>query len=133
MRFAKSVIGLRQSAFTLLEVLVALVVSTLFLTMLLPVSHFSLRRIEHAADKSRALWLAKSRLEEISLQMKDADGPRKGQEGGLKWEIDVRDLPPETANDPPEILLREWRIRVIDDRSAGPLVELAMQRIYVKH
>lgn len=132
MRAVKSDFGSRQAAFTLLEVLVALMVTTLFLVTLSPVSYFALGRVSHATDKTRALFLARSKLEEASLQLKDSVGSRKGLEGGLTWELDVHDLHSSENDDASAgVLLREWRIRVIHERSAGPLADLAMQRIYI--
>lgn len=126
----KTPVGLR--GYTLLEVLVALIVASLFLTIMSPAGLAAFRRIDFDAKKDRALFLAKSRLEWLSSHPSVSAGTTSGKDGNLIWEITVSDI----HNSAPAsgrigMVLRRFSVRVRDSQSADPLVVASTQRMYM--
>jgi general secretion pathway protein I len=72
-----------QRGFTLLEVLVALAVMAIALTVLLRLVSGTLRLERAAHDYSRALAVAQARISELSLE--EAPTSRVGEAEGLRW------------------------------------------------
>lgn len=121
-----------EPGFTLLEVLVALVVTSIFLTLLLPISVSSVRRAEFSAIKNRAWFLAKSQLEDSSACKNTAIGLTKGREASLSWEraVDngggIRDTSVASG-----ISLRTVRVRVSEGDDPSPLADISIQRLCI--
>ena len=122
-----------RRGYTLLEVLVALITVSLFLTIMLPATLASLKRIELSSKKDRALFLAKSKIEWLSTLPGVDVGTAKGETDGLLWEVTVTDL----SNISPAIganigvSLRGLNVRVMEGKSASPLAVVSAQRLYV--
>jgi len=78
MQFNKNII--KQKAFTLLEVLVALAVLTMGLGTVIKVAGGQASQLAYLKDKSIALWVANNKANEIQLQQWPSTGTSTGQE-----------------------------------------------------
>lgn len=122
-----------QRGFTLLEVIVALVVTSLFLVMLMPAMLGGLNRVELDARKTRALHLARSKMEWVSSYPGIDPGATQGIEGEFAWEIMVDDIKvnKHEVSNGPGFTLRELTVRVMESRGRSALAEISAQRVYV--
>lgn len=117
----------RRRGYTLVEVLVALIATSLFLTTVLPATLASLRRLEFSSKKDRALWLAIARIEALSARPDVPIGTTGGKTGDLSWEVIVTDAAKVTGA-PAGVSLRELKVRVTEDQDT--LAVVTAQRIY---
>lgn len=91
---APSVSG-RTTGFTLVEVLVALVVTSLLLAIIFDAAVTARERGRSASDKNEAVMLARQLLAEASVTP-FAEGVRDGEAAMLRWRISERTV----ATDP---------------------------------
>jgi len=117
----------RRRGYTLLEVLVALIATSLFLTTMLPATLASLKRLEFSSKKDRALWLAIARIEALSARPDVPIGTTSGKTGDLSWEVIVADVAKVTGA-PVGVSLRELKVSVTADQDT--LAVVTAQRIY---
>lgn len=118
----------RRRGYTLLEVLVALIATSLFLTTMLPATLASLKRIEVSSKKDRALWLAIAKIEALSARPDVPVGTMSGKTGDLSWEVIVTDAGKATGA-PAGVSLRKLNVRVTTDQNT--LAAVSAQRIYL--
>jgi general secretion pathway protein I len=80
----------RESGFTLLEVIVALAILTLALSVLLGVISDGLRRTSRAADDAEAVLLARSLLASVGAEIPLREGQVTGRfANGPQWRLQV--------------------------------------------
>ncbi|MBP6456997.1 MAG: type II secretion system protein [Pseudoxanthomonas sp.] len=118
----------RQSGFSLLETLIALVVMTLCFGALLPLIVTNLERVEADALLAEALLLAANQLETHAVIAEDTQGQYEGQEGSLSWKATVEPAGPaagEAGAKP--YALRRVHVDVFS-RERKPLVSLETYR-----
>lgn len=124
--------GASAHGFTLIEVLVALALTSLFLVLLLPISVSTLRRAEFSASKNRAWLLAKSQLANNAVCARPATGLIKGREAALAWQLAISDGGSQTGNvgNPGSaVSLRTVRMTVTEGGAGAPLVDVSVQRL----
>jgi len=76
----KQQVTIKQKAFTLLEVLVALAVLTMGLGTVIKVAGSQASQLAYLKDKSIALWVANNKANEIQLQSWPGTGTSSGHE-----------------------------------------------------
>ncbi len=121
-----------EHGFTLVEVLIAMAVTSMFLVLLLPVSVSSLRRAEFSAHKNRAWLLVQSQLAGVAVCRGPASGLITGAEAPLSWELRVGDGDKQArnpANSGSAVSLRTARVTVRDIGAGPPLVDMSVQRV----
>lgn len=82
-----------QQGFSLLEVLVAFALSSLFFSVMLPVAVTSLDRLLDTQQRSSALAIARSTLEKHSVIARFEEGVFEGRESGFSWKASISRLP----------------------------------------
>jgi general secretion pathway protein I len=114
-----------QKGFTLLEVLVALAVMAIALTVLLRLVSGTLRLERAAHDYSRALAVAQARIAEVSLE--EAPTSRVGQDQEFRWWVMAGPVWQGT----PKVEL--YHVSVIVERSAASALRFETLRVGIKH
>lgn len=122
-----------KEGYTLLEVLVALIVTSLFLTMMMPATLGALKRTELDAKKDKALVLARSRMEWLAALPAVVTGVTQGNEGDLQWEITVTDMHVNRMadSDTSGLALKALKVRVMEPGNGPVLAAISAQRLYV--
>lgn len=115
--------------FTLLEVLVALIVISMFLGLLLPGAQMSAQRMQYAMLRSRASLLAKSQLETLYASHSVSPGVTTGNDEDLVWEVTVSNGNETTAQGT-GFVLRDIRVKVMMLHETEPLMDVSAKRIY---
>ncbi len=120
----------RYRGFSLLEILVALVVVTLFCSAMLPAMIISLERMETNAHRATALLIARSQLEKHAVIAHDIEGHFEGREGAFTWVavIDQQKSQPEHFTWTTPFTLRRVHIEVFHE-PAPPLASLTVYRV----
>jgi prepilin-type N-terminal cleavage/methylation domain-containing protein len=121
--------------FTLIEVLVAMAVTAIFLVLLLPISISSLGRAELSAKKNRAWFLAKSQLAGVAPCRGAGNGLLTGREATLRWELRIGgadNQAPDKENAETGLSLRTIRVIVSEVGANLPLVDISVRRLCSK-
>jgi general secretion pathway protein I len=88
-----------NNGFTLIEIMVAMAIVALGITVVLEVFAGSLRLAGKSQDYSRAAFYGRQLLEEVSLQPEISEGSEQGIfEGNFTWRYDIK---------PHEVMLEE--------------------------
>ena len=103
-----------RNGFTLVEVLVALVVTALLLTIVMDGAIGARARARLSAEKREAILLASNLLTEASAAPY-AEGRRTGRENGLGWEVTER---PAQSDPRHQFVLSAIEVKVTGDRGA---------------
>lgn len=118
----------RLGGFSLLEVLVALAITALFMHAMLPAAASNLDRLDDLRRRSGALLLARATLERHLLIAEHDEGSFDGQTAAFKWSARIERLRP--APDEPNALLALRRVSVsVSDAADHPLVTLSAYRV----
>ena len=95
MRFDRRQTDVRQSGYTLIEVLVAFVILALALTVLLRIFSGGLRNVSVSSDYATATLIAESRLAATGIDVPLRPGETSGTEGErFEWTVSVQDYEP---------------------------------------
>jgi general secretion pathway protein I len=95
MRFDRRQLDVRQSGYTLIEVLVAFMILALALTVLMRIFSGGLRNVSVSSDYAVATLIAESRLAAAGIDMPLAPGEMSGTEGErFAWTVSVQDYQP---------------------------------------
>ncbi len=118
--------ALRQMVgFSLIEVLVALAISVMVVSIGLPAISDSLSRQSDARLHMSAIGLAHSKLEEFMALTGRDDLPRSGIMNGLHWRVSVSDGTPADKNGGAASLMMERiGVEVLRDPGTSPMISL---------
>ena len=95
MRFDRRQLDVRQSGYTLIEVLVAFMILVLALTVLLRIFSGGLRNVSVSSDYATATVIAESRLAAAGIDVPLRPGETSGTEGErFEWTLSVQDYQP---------------------------------------
>ena len=95
MRFERRQRAVRQTGYTLIEVLVAFMILALALTVLMRIFSGGLRNVSVSSDYAVATLIAESRLAAAGIDMPLAPGEMSGTEGErFEWTVSVQDYEP---------------------------------------
>ena len=95
MRFDRRQFDVRQSGYTLIEVLVAFMILALALTVLLRIFSGGLRNVSVSSDYATATLIAESRLASAGIDVPLRPGETSGTEGErFEWTVSVQDYQP---------------------------------------
>jgi general secretion pathway protein I len=95
MRFDRRQLAVRQSGYTLIEVLVAFMILALALTVLLRIFSGGLRNVSVSSDYAIATLIAESRLAGAGIDVPLRPGETSGTEGErFEWTVSVQDYQP---------------------------------------
>ena len=95
MRFDRRQLAVRQSGYTLIEVLVAFMILALALTVLLRIFSGGLRNVSVSSDYAIATLIAESRLAAAGIDVPLRPGETSGTEGErFEWTVSVQDYQP---------------------------------------
>jgi general secretion pathway protein I len=95
MRSDRRQLDVRQSGYTLIEVLVAFVILALALTVLLRIFSGGLRNVSVSSDYATATLIAESRLAAAGIDTPLRPGETSGTEGErFAWTVSVQDYQP---------------------------------------
>jgi len=95
MRFDRRQPAVRQSGYTLIEVLVAFMILALALTVLLRIFSGGLRNVSVSSDYATATLIAESRLAAAGIDDPLRPGETSGTEGErFTWTVSVQDYQP---------------------------------------
>ena len=95
MRFDRRQPDVRQSGYTLIEVLVAFLILALALTVLLRIFSGGLRNVSVSSDYATATLIAESRLAAAGIDLPLTPGENSGTEGErFEWKVSVQDYDP---------------------------------------
>jgi general secretion pathway protein I len=95
MRFERRQLDVRQSGYTLIEVLVAFMILALALTVLMRIFSGGLRNVSVSSDYAVATLIAESRLAAAGIDAPLTPGETSGTEGErFEWTISVQDYQP---------------------------------------
>ena len=95
MRFDRRQLAVRQSGYTLIEVLVAFMILTLALTVLLRIFSGGLRNVSVSSDYAIATLIAESQLAAAGIDLPLRPGETSGTEGErFEWTVNVQDYQP---------------------------------------
>ena len=95
MRFERRQLAVRQSGYTLIEVLVAFMILALALTVLMRIFSGGLRNVSVSSDYAVATLIAESRLAAAGIDVPLAPGEMSGTEGErFEWTVSVQDYQP---------------------------------------
>jgi general secretion pathway protein I len=89
------------AGFTLLEILIAMVIMSLALTLVIEICAGGLRTAWLSKDYTRAVYLAREKMKELILQENIPVGIESGEfEGGYTWRAEIKpySLPSEQAD-----------------------------------
>lgn len=119
----------RHRGLSLLEVLVSLAVAALFLGYLLPGATNALQRMQLADLEAEAARLAKNHIERLSAWPAKEPVPNSGTVGTLTWNVRQTAIEGARPDAPVPATLRTFRITVMAQAQAAPLVDLTVQRL----
>ena len=95
MRFDRRQLDVRQSGYTLIEVLVAFMILALALTVLMRIFSGGLRNVSVSSDYAVATLIAESRLAATGVDVPLRPGETSGTEGErFEWTVSVQDYQP---------------------------------------
>jgi general secretion pathway protein I len=95
MRFDRRQLDVRQSGYTLIEVLVAFMILALALTVLLRIFSGGLRNVSVSSDYAAATLIAESRLAAAGIDIPLRPGETSGTEGErFEWTVSVKGYQP---------------------------------------
>jgi general secretion pathway protein I len=95
MRLDRRQLDVRQSGYTLIEVLVAFMILALALTVLMRIFSGGLRNVSVSSDYATATLIAESRLAAAGIDLPLVPGETSGTEGErFEWTISVQDYEP---------------------------------------
>jgi general secretion pathway protein I len=95
MRFDRRQLDVRQTGYTLIEVLVAFMILALALTVLLRIFSGGLRNVSVSSDYATATLIAESRLAATGIDIPLTPGETAGIEGErFEWTVSVQDYQP---------------------------------------
>ena len=95
MRSNRRQFAIRQSGYTLIEVLVAFMILALALTVLLRIFSGGLRNVSVSSDYATATLIAESRLAATGIDIPLTPGETAGIEGErFEWTVSVQDYQP---------------------------------------
>jgi general secretion pathway protein I len=95
MPFERRQLVIRQTGYTLIEVLVAFMILALALTVLLRIFSGGLRNVSVSSDYATATLIAESRLAAAGIDTPLAPGEMSGTEGErFEWTVSVQDYEP---------------------------------------
>jgi general secretion pathway protein I len=95
MRFERRQLVIRQTGYTLIEVLVAFMILALALTVLLRIFSGGLRNVSVSSDYATATLIAESRLAAAGIDVPLVPGETSGTEGErFEWTVSVQDYEP---------------------------------------
>ena len=95
MRFDRRQLDVRQSGYTLIEVLVAFVILAMALTVLMRIFSGGLRNVSVSSDYATATLIAESRLAAAGIDVPLRPGESSGTEGErFAWTVSVEDYAP---------------------------------------
>ena len=95
MPFERRQLVVRQSGYTLIEVLVAFMILALALTVLMRIFSGGLRNVSVSSDYAVATLIAESRLASAGIDMPLVPGEMSGTEGErFEWTVSVQDYEP---------------------------------------
>ena len=95
MRFDRRQLDVRQSGYSLIEVLVAFMILALALTVLLRIFSGGLRNVSVSSDYAVATLIAESRLAAAGIDVPLTPGETSGTEGErFEWTVSVQDYQP---------------------------------------
>ena len=95
MRFDRRQLAVRQSGYTLIEVLVAFMILALALTVLMRIFSGGLRNVSVSSDYATATLIAESRLAAAGIDDPLRPGETSGTEGDrFTWTVSVQDYQP---------------------------------------
>jgi general secretion pathway protein I len=95
MRSDRRQLDVRQSGYTLIEVLVAFMILALALTVLLRIFSGGLRNVSVSSDYATATLIAESRLAAAGIDLPLTPGETAGTEGErFKWTVNVQGYEP---------------------------------------
>jgi len=95
MRFDRRQFAVRQSGYTLIEVLVAFMILALALTVLLRIFSGGLRNVSVSSDYAIATLIAESQLAAAGIDIPLRPGETSGTEGErFEWTVNVQDYQP---------------------------------------
>jgi general secretion pathway protein I len=95
MRFDRRQLDVRQSGYTLIEVLVAFMILALALTVLMRIFSGGLRNVSVSSDYATATLIAESRLAAAGIDVLLTPGETSGTEGErFAWTVSVQDYQP---------------------------------------
>jgi prepilin-type N-terminal cleavage/methylation domain-containing protein len=113
-----------NAGFTLVEVLVALVVTSLLLAIVMNAAISAKTRSVRAAERAAAVQLAGSLVaEQVTAPFTPAGA--KGKEGGLSWSIEERQI----ARDPRGFFLLSEISVAIDGKSGARLFDATTRKV----
>jgi prepilin-type N-terminal cleavage/methylation domain-containing protein len=76
-----------EAGFSLLEIVIAIAIFALSSAVLLPAIAKSYARTDETLLKERLLWLAESKIREVSIERQQLASPISGEYRGLAWTI----------------------------------------------
>ena len=95
MRFERRQLDVRQTGYTLIEVLVAFMILALALTVLMRIFSGGLRNVSVSSDYAVATLIAESRLAATGVDVPLRPGETSGTEGErFEWTVSVQDYQP---------------------------------------
>lgn len=95
MRFDRRQLDVRQTGYTLIEVLVAFMILALALTVLMRIFSGGLRNVSVSSDYAMATLIAESRLAAAGIDVPLRPGETSGTEGErFQWTLNVQDYQP---------------------------------------
>lgn len=123
--------SLRQAAgFTLIEVLVALAISVMFVGIGLPAVSDSLSRQSDARLRISAIGLARSKIDQFTAITGRDNLPRSGTTNDLHWQVSVSEVTPTPRSGATTSLMMEQVfVEVLRDQGATPLISLSAFRL----
>lgn len=118
--------ALRQMAgFSLIEVLVALAISVMVVSIGLPAVSDSLSRQSDARLRMSAVGLAHSKLEEFMALTGRDDLPRSGIMNGMHWRVSVSDgSPADKSGGAASLMMERIGVEVLRDPGTSPMISL---------
>lgn len=113
----------------LIEVLVSLIVTGLFLSTLLNGAATALHRLRSSALQSEAADIARNRVEALTAWPAALPSPAQGLANGLQWKVEQVTVERSGQEGDGMVVLRTFRITVAARGDASPLVDLTVKRL----
>jgi prepilin-type N-terminal cleavage/methylation domain-containing protein len=114
-----------MAGFSLIEVLVALAISVMVVSIGLPAVSDSLSRQSDARLRMSAVGLAHSKLEEFMALTERDDLPRSGIMNGLHWRVSVSDgSPADKSGSTASLMMERIGVEVRRDPGTSPMISL---------
>lgn len=123
--------ALRQAAgFSLIEVLVALAISVMVVSIGLPAVSDSLSRQSDALLRVSAVELARSKIAEFTASTGREDLPRSGIMDNLHWRVSVSDVTPAGKSGvAPSLMMEKVGVEILRDEGAAPMISVSAFRL----